>query len=103
MRLYDMVAGCRPDPGNGPLATGNVVMVYNRGLGKGRSVRPPLLFPAPRTMQISLTPDYSLLAIMVIFIINYFIVSRFFIRPINAVLESRAYETRSANEIYEAA
>ena len=26
-------------------------------------------------MQISLTPDYSLLAIMVIFIINYFIVA----------------------------
>jgi F0F1-type ATP synthase membrane subunit b/b' len=54
-------------------------------------------------MQISLTPDYSLLAIMVIFIINYFIVSKFFIRPINAVLESRADETRSANEIYESA
>jgi len=45
-------------------------------------------------MQISLTPDYSLLAIMVIFIINYFVVSKFFIKPINAVLESRAAETR---------
>src|SRR5436190_671725 len=73
-----------------PLATGDAVMVYNRGLGKGRSVRPPLQFPAPRTMQISLTPDYSLLAIMVIFIINYFVVSKFFIKPINAVLESSA-------------
>ena len=78
-------------------------MVYNRGLGKGRSVRPPLQFPAPRTMQISLTPDYSLLAIMVIFIINYFVVSRFFIKPINAVLESREAETRSANAVYEQA
>ncbi len=54
-------------------------------------------------MQISLTPDYSLLAIMVIFIINYFVVSRFFIKPINAVLESRAAEARSANELYEQA
>jgi F0F1-type ATP synthase membrane subunit b/b' len=54
-------------------------------------------------MQISLTPDYSLLAIMVIFIINYFVVSKFFIRPINGVLESRANETRSANQIYEQA
>jgi F-type H+-transporting ATPase subunit b len=54
-------------------------------------------------MQISLTPDYSLLAIMVIFIINYFVVSRFFIRPINAVLESREQETRSANQLYEQA
>ena len=52
-------------------------------------------------MQINLTPDYSLLAIMVIFIINYFVVSRFFIRPINEVLEARAHETSSANEIYE--
>jgi len=54
-------------------------------------------------MQISLTPDYSLLAIMVIFIINYFVVSKFFIKPINGVLESRELETRSANQIYEQA
>lgn len=52
-------------------------------------------------MQISLTPDYSLLAIMVIFIINYFVVRKFFIRPINDVLVARENETRSANEIYE--
>ena len=54
-------------------------------------------------MQISLTPDYSLLAIMAIFIVNYFVVSRLFLRPINDVLEARAHETRSANEIYEQA
>ena len=54
-------------------------------------------------MQISLTPDYSLLAIMVIFTINYFVVSKFFIKPINAVLESREHEVRSANELYEQA
>jgi F0F1-type ATP synthase membrane subunit b/b' len=53
-------------------------------------------------MQISLTPDYSLLAIMVIFILNYVIVSRFFLRPINDVIEAREGEVRSANEVYEA-
>jgi F0F1-type ATP synthase membrane subunit b/b' len=53
-------------------------------------------------MQINLTPDYSLLAIMVIFILNYLIVSRFFLRPINDVVEAREHEVRSANEIYEA-
>jgi len=52
-------------------------------------------------MQISLTPDYSLLAIMVIFIINYFVVSKFFIRPINEVLVARENETHLANEVYE--
>jgi F0F1-type ATP synthase membrane subunit b/b' len=46
-------------------------------------------------------PDYSLLAIMVIFIINYLIVSRFFLRPINQVIEARESEVRSANEVYE--
>jgi F0F1-type ATP synthase membrane subunit b/b' len=54
-------------------------------------------------MQISLTPDYSLLAIMVIFIINYFVVSKFFIKPINGILESREAEARAANDVYEAA
>jgi F0F1-type ATP synthase membrane subunit b/b' len=52
-------------------------------------------------MQINLTPDYSLLAIMVIFILNYLIVSRFFLRPINQVIEARESEVRSANEVYE--
>jgi F0F1-type ATP synthase membrane subunit b/b' len=52
-------------------------------------------------MQINLTPDYSLLAIMVIFILNYLIVSRFFLRPINHVIEAREEEVRSANDLYE--
>ncbi|MEA2239653.1 MAG: synthase [Thermoanaerobaculia bacterium] len=52
-------------------------------------------------MQINLTPDYSLLAIMVIFILNYLIVSRFFLRPINQVIEAREDEVRSANDLYE--
>ena len=52
-------------------------------------------------MQINLTPDYSLLAIMAIFIVNYFVARKFFLQPINDVLEARAHETRSANEVYE--
>jgi F0F1-type ATP synthase membrane subunit b/b' len=52
-------------------------------------------------MQISLTPDYSLLAILVIFIINYFVVKTFLVRPINSVLEVREHESKTANELYE--
>jgi F0F1-type ATP synthase membrane subunit b/b' len=52
-------------------------------------------------MQINLTPDYSLLAIMVIFILNYLIVSRFFLRPISHVIEARENEVRAANDLYE--
>ena len=52
-------------------------------------------------MQINLTPDLSLLAIMVIFIINYLIVRRFFLQPINQILEDRETETRSAEKVYE--
>jgi F0F1-type ATP synthase membrane subunit b/b' len=54
-------------------------------------------------MQINLMPDLSLLAVMAIFWINYFIVKRFFIQPINGVLESRETEVRSAQETYEQA
>lgn len=54
-------------------------------------------------MQINLMPDYSLLAIMAIFIVNYLIVRKFFLKPINAILESREQETRSADELYSAA
>ena len=52
-------------------------------------------------MQINLTPDYSLLVIMVIFLLNYLIVSKFFLRPINTVIEAREHEVHSANEVYE--
>jgi F0F1-type ATP synthase membrane subunit b/b' len=52
-------------------------------------------------MQINLTPDYSLLAIVVIFILNYLVVTKFFLRPINNVIEAREGEVRSANEVYE--
>ena len=54
-------------------------------------------------MQIKLAPDLSLLAIVAIFIINYLVVRKFFIRPINAVIEARETETRTAEEMYEEA
>ncbi len=52
-------------------------------------------------MQINLMPDVSLLAVMAIFWANYFIVKRFFIRPLDEMLESREVEARSAQETYE--
>jgi len=52
-------------------------------------------------MQINLAPDLSLLAIMVIFILNYMVVRKFFLQPINEVLEARDTETRSAEKLYE--
>lgn len=54
-------------------------------------------------MQIDLKPDLSLLAIMGIFILNYLVVRKFFLQPVNAILESRETETRSAEELYESA
>jgi F-type H+-transporting ATPase subunit b len=54
-------------------------------------------------MQINLAPDLSLLAIMVIFILNYLVVRTFFLKPINEVLEARETETRSAEKLYEEA
>jgi F-type H+-transporting ATPase subunit b len=52
-------------------------------------------------MQISLAPDLSLLAIMVIFILNYLVVRTFFLKPVNQVLEARETEIRSAERLYE--
>ncbi|HEX8617096.1 MAG TPA: ATP synthase F0 subunit B [Thermoanaerobaculia bacterium] len=52
-------------------------------------------------MQINLAPDLSLLAIMVIFVLNYMVVRRFFLRPINDVLDAREAETKSAEKLYE--
>ena len=40
-------------------------------------------------MQLNLVPDITLLVVMVLFFIEYIIVSRFFIQPINNVLETR--------------
>ena len=52
-------------------------------------------------MQINLTPDLSLPAIMVIFVINYLVVRRFFLKPIKEVVESREQNIRTAEERYE--
>ena len=54
-------------------------------------------------MQIKLAPDLSLLAILVIFLLNYLVVRKFFLRPINEVLDARATETKSAENLYEEA
>lgn len=54
-------------------------------------------------MQINLMPDLSLLAIMVIFIMNYLVVRKFFLQPIDGILEARSTETRTAEEAYEEA
>jgi F-type H+-transporting ATPase subunit b len=54
-------------------------------------------------MQIELMPDYSLLAIMAIFLANYLVVRTFFLKPVNEILEARETETRSAEKLYEEA
>lgn len=48
-----------------------------------------------------LAPDWSLLAIVAIFILNYLVVRKFFFQPINEVLVARAQETKSAEQVYE--
>jgi F-type H+-transporting ATPase subunit b len=54
-------------------------------------------------MQINLFPDLSLFAVMAIFILNYLVVRKFFLEPINRVMEEREHDTRSADELYEQA
>ena len=54
-------------------------------------------------MQINLFPDLSLFAVMAIFILNYFVVRKFFLEPINRVMEEREHDTKSADEVYEQA
>jgi F-type H+-transporting ATPase subunit b len=54
-------------------------------------------------MQINLVPDLSLLAVMAIFVVEYFIVKRFFLKPINDVLESRETEARTSQQLHEKA
>ncbi len=54
-------------------------------------------------MQINLKPDLSLPAIMVIFFLNYLIVRKFFLKPINDVLEARETETTTADRLHEEA
>src|ERR1043166_4760114 len=54
-------------------------------------------------MQINLFPDLSLFAVMAIFILEYLVVRKFFLEPINRVMEEREHETKSADELYEQA
>ena len=54
-------------------------------------------------MQINLVPDLSLLVVMVIFVAEYFVVKRFFLQPINNILEERESEVRTAQELHEKA
>jgi F-type H+-transporting ATPase subunit b len=54
-------------------------------------------------MQINLFPDLSLFAVMAIFVLNYFVVRKFFLEPINRVMEEREHDTKSADEVYEQA
>ena len=48
-------------------------------------------------------PDLSLFAVMVIFIMNYLVVRKFFLEPINRVMEEREHETKTADELYDKA
>jgi F-type H+-transporting ATPase subunit b len=54
-------------------------------------------------MQINLAPDWSLPVIMVLFFLNYLIVRKFFIKPINDVLEARETETKTADRLHDEA
>ncbi len=51
--------------------------------------------------MIDLTPDWSLLVILAIFIANYFVVRNFLFRPINRILVEREQEMLSAEAVYE--
>lgn len=51
----------------------------------------------------NLAPDGSLLIVMLIFIVNYFVVKRFLVQPVNRVLSERESEIRSADTLYEEA
>ncbi|HUO85286.1 MAG TPA: ATP synthase F0 subunit B [Thermoanaerobaculia bacterium] len=53
--------------------------------------------------MVNLTPDFSLLVIMAIFIANYFVVRRFLIRPVNEILLAREQDVREGERRYEQA
>lgn len=53
--------------------------------------------------MIELKPDLSLLAIIAIFIVNYLIVKKWLVHPINNVLEWRNSRVREADQKYEEA
>ncbi|MBK5258449.1 MAG: ATP synthase F0 subunit B [Thermoanaerobaculia bacterium] len=51
-------------------------------------------------MQINLKPDLSLLAIVVIFFLNYLVVRRFFFKPLTEIIEARETEVTTAERLY---
>lgn len=52
-------------------------------------------------MQINLTPDITLPVIMLIFLANYFVVRKYFLKPVNDILVARESEIRTADKLYE--
>ncbi len=52
-------------------------------------------------MQLNLIPDKSLLVIVAIFIVNYFVVRAFLFRPVNRVINERENDIKSAQRIHE--
>jgi len=52
-------------------------------------------------IQLNLVPDKSLLAIVAIFLVTYFVVRNFFLRPINAILVERETDIRTAEQLHE--
>lgn len=52
-------------------------------------------------MQFKLVPDASLLAIVVIFFLNYLVVRRFFTKPVTDVLDARETESVTAERLFE--
>lgn len=52
-------------------------------------------------MQINLAPDFSLPVIMVIFLANYLVVRRFFMKPISDILDWREEEISGAEKAFE--
>lgn len=52
-------------------------------------------------MQINLTPDWSVLAIIVIFLVNYLVVRRFLVAPVSGVLAWRESEIVGSEKKYE--
>jgi F-type H+-transporting ATPase subunit b len=55
----------------------------------------------PPTLDMKLTPDISLLVIVGIFWMTYFVVRRFFFEPVNRVMVERQTEHRLAQQRYE--
>lgn len=76
-------------------------MLYSNGFGEVSSATPNHPFQSPvlhaeNVMLIDLAPDRSLIAIMVIFIAEYFVVRKFFLEPLTRVMSEREDEIRTA-------